>query len=72
MPAPIVSNARAWWRAVHRWNRVMRRENAKAMQDMFMYGVGAVMLPEGTDPYHVAAKKIFDQRKDVFRCWPFE
>lgn len=53
------SPARHWWKRWYRTLRIVRREHAKAVYDLMVYGACAVAIPEdGSDPYHIPVKNI--------------
>ena len=55
----MTSSARRWWKVYYRMLRICRREHAKAIHDLMLYGTCAVMIPEdGSDPYHVPFEDI--------------
>jgi len=56
------SAARDHWRAIHRLARIARRETMKAVNDMLIYGTGAVFVPNDGEPSHVPLEVLLDAR----------
>ncbi len=50
---PNEITARERWKALHRMQRVIKREQFKASMDVLVYGSGVVYIPNDGDPKHI-------------------
>jgi hypothetical protein len=55
------SPARAWWYAVYRGMRIVRRECVKAARDVLLFGTGVVETGESIQDYirHVPVEEFY-------------